>query len=215
MYYFHCLSDTHGLIQLESANAEVLAWLHAGDFFDRGNQQITAEERNGLERWAGDCRASVFSVQGNHDCGAAKELLDRCTTDITGGLVEIVPTLFVAGVGWSGGRYYDLPGERELESVCASVLHMARRKLFKSDSCILLTHYPAEVPQSCSEPQFRCLQHLIEILKPLVVIQGHVHSLFGTQWLSASGSLIINPGPTGGTLFIDLHQRRARFVASK
>src|ERR1017187_5221659 len=96
----------------------------------------------------------------------------------------------------------------DLESVCASVLHIARRKLFARDHCILLTHYPAEIPQSCTEPQFHCLHDLVIVLKPLVIVQGHLHALFGTQWLSPSGSLVINPGPTGGTLSIDLLRRQ-------
>jgi Icc-related predicted phosphoesterase len=215
MLQFQCLSDTHGQIPPEPTDADITAWLHAGDFCDRGNQHLTVAERNGLERWTVERLTPVYSVQGNHDCGTAKEMLGRCTTDITGRLVEIAPTLFLAGVGWSGEKYYDLPGERELESACASVLHMARRKLFTSDHCILLTHYPAEIPKACTEPQFRCLHDLVEVLKPLVIVQGHSHALFGTQWLSPYGGLVINPGPTGGVLSIDLLQRLARFETSK
>ena len=61
---------------------------------------------------------------------------------------------------------------------------------------------------------FECIRNYIDELKPLVIIQGHVHEFMGKQFVynrPEFASLVVFPGPKGGTLEIDLEASSANF----
>ena len=61
---------------------------------------------------------------------------------------------------------------------------------------------------------FECVRNLIDEIKPLAVIQGHVHDLAGKQFLYHGQdfiSLFSYPGPNGGTLTIDEEKKTVFF----
>ena len=107
--------------------------------------------------------------------------------------------------------------------MCRDVLRLARRLIGTSDRVVLLTHYPAKLPgvyleHEASEGEaFDCVRELIEELGPVAVIQGHVHEWFGQthllQMLSRS-VLLVNPGPLGGILQIDMDKGDASYKAA-
>ena len=207
---FRCLSDTHGEVPEGSGDSAETAWLHAGDLCNQG--VVSPEFSEQLEIWHRKMHIPVYAVRGNHDCWSAAKCLAAATSDVSGKTVRIAPNLFLAGVGWSGIAYYDLPSEANLQTVCEKVLKSARSQMAPGDRCLLLTHYPAKIPiykfdgDSDVGFLFNCVAALIEALKPLAVIQGHVHGFFYTDAIYKVGEqniLIVNPGPEGGTLTLD------------
>ena len=83
-----------------------------------------------------------------------------------------------------------------------------------SDRVVLLTHYPARYPEVHEEPGDRdgagvwydCVRGVVEELRPLVVVQGHVHRSARTAFsVSAGGREVVAlfPGPTGAVVTID------------
>jgi Icc-related predicted phosphoesterase len=214
-------SDTHGYLAPTFDAASVSAVLHAGDLYD------AAESRPELSRdpmgpWLAACTVPVFLVRGNHDYWDRLEIFER-HEDVTGRIVPIAPGLFVAGVGFAPREFYDLPGETDLKPICRDVLRLARRMIGTSDKVVLLTHYPANLPGVYSEHEasegeaFDCVRELIEELGPIAVIQGHVHEWFGqTHVVQMSGRpvLLVNPGPLGGVLQIDMDGGRASYTAA-
>src|SRR5207244_1508540 len=97
----------------------------------------------------------------------------------------VADRLFVAGIGWAGGRYFETPGEADLAPICDSLARLARRWVMPGDCLILLTHYPALLPELFPWPHrtegfmFACVRRRIEELGPVAVVQGHVHEMFG------------------------------------
>jgi len=126
--------------------------------------------------------------------------------------------LWLAGVGWFGITPYDAPGEADLEPVCNEVCRQVGCLVSPSGRLILLTHYPAllgglfPLAGYAAGGILNCVRLLIEVLKPVAVVQGHVHEWFATsaEYEYAGGrSLIVNPGPRGAVLNIDLRTGRA------
>ena len=210
MHKFLCCSDTHGQLPPAVKDQSITAVLHAGDFFGMGKKQAQACR---LQEWAAACPVPVLRVKGNHDCAPWGQLLEGCGHDISGQVVRIAPGLHVAGIGWAGEQYFDLPTEEDLKAVCDKALASARSTMKPGDRCVLLTHYPANLsevfPSDGSDKTgvfWHCLRELIHALRPLAVIQGHVHGLFlsqGQYTFNGGCTLVAYPGPEGGILAYD------------
>jgi Icc-related predicted phosphoesterase len=157
----------------------------------------------------------VYGVRGNHDVDGLPPGVD----DVTGRVVRLADRLWLAGVGWSGRVYADLPGESDLEPACRSVERMALRLVMPGDALVLLTHYPADLPGLFPDVGrrdgvvFDCVHRLIDTLRPMAVVQGHVHEWFGLaarcNWPVGRATLILNPGPGAATLTVDAVGRSA------
>lgn len=200
------------------------AWLHAGDFYnwlDARRIQLGRsdhEHKNdipALTSWLGARAIPVYSVAGNHD--VADPANGRLKTDISGDLVEVSPGLWVVGLGWCGERFDELPLERDMREVCKAVIDKCMSKMKNGDSSIILTHYPANLPElwmfDGGNPEgwmFGCIRTVIDAIKPLAVIQGHLHGLFGHAG-EYEGSLVVYPGPKGGYLDVDTVNGTAKF----
>ncbi|HEY8750774.1 MAG TPA: metallophosphoesterase [Tepidisphaeraceae bacterium] len=214
-------SDTHGCATPAFDAASVSAVLHAGDLYDAaGSRRDLLNDP--LRPWLAECAAPVFLVRGNHDYWDHLEMFERYH-DVTGRVRAIAPRLFVAGVGFSRRRYYDLPGETDLQPVCHEVVRSARQLTGTSDRIVLLTHYPAKYPAIYPAEEgplgwaFDCVRELIEELRPIAVVQGHVHEWFGqTHAVEVSGCqvLLLHPGPLGGILQINAGSGDASYAAA-
>lgn len=159
MIQLPCCSDTHDRPPPEIDLTGVTAWLHGGDVYEGRNQALVADddpddwlarqmnEKNGaqLREWAQRQSLPVFAVRGNHDCKDYWNVFSSWE-DVGGRVVRVADHLFVVGIGWSGSRYFETPGESDLEPVCQSVVRQARRCVMPGDSLVLLTHYPAASP---------------------------------------------------------------------
>ncbi len=78
--------------------------------------------------------------------------------------------------------------------------------MMRGEMVVLLTHYPPKFPgppwdQTPKHWTFTCIANFVDELKPIAVVQGHVHTWFGQQW-RRDNTLIVNPGPRGGVLTI-------------
>lgn len=177
------------------------------------------QEKNGaaLREWTKAQAVPVFAVRGNHDCKDYWNVLGSWE-EIGGRVVRVADRLFVAGIGWSGSRYFETPMESDLEPECEMIRRQARRCIMPSDSLVLVTHYPALLPDLFPWPHkteglmFACIRRLIEQLGPLAVVQGHVHELFGLSGVfqhMSGKTLVLNPGPHGILLSVDTAARSA------
>ncbi len=162
-------------------------------------------------------RCSPFT--GNHDTVDEYHAFKRATA-LDGSIARIAPGLCVAGIGWNGERYFELPLEADLRPICRSVQRQASLKLHSDDKLILLTHYPPrfaslrDVPGDCDGGGiwYDCVREVVELLKPVAVVQGHVHKWFQSSHTIPVGEqnvLIVSAGPLGAVLTIDLERGEA------
>jgi Icc-related predicted phosphoesterase len=143
-------------------------------------------------------------VHGNHDCEDPEAIFSK--HGITGSIKQLADDVFVVGLGWHGQYYYDLPREMDLKNVASSLARQAISHVPNGSRIIILTHYPALMPEIFryhGNPEgwmFQSVTDLIRVLSPLMVVQGHVHELFGTACkykLHNGETTVVNPGPRG------------------
>lgn len=210
MQKFICCSDTHGIPPRFDENkfgpeSEHAAWLHAGDFYNRVRSYGWVEWP-ALRRWHAERQIPVHMVRGNHDCKDTECVQGKCS--IEGIVTKIAPKLFVVGIGWSGNDFFDLPGESDLMPVCSDVLRQAMFKMQPGDHSIVVSHYPAlikEVYGDVHSPEgwmFDCVAKVLDALRPLALVTGHIHELFG-QAGTWNGTLLLHPGDVPGVLTVN------------
>jgi hypothetical protein len=131
------------------------------------------------------------------------------TNEIDGRCVEAFPGVLLAGVGWHGEKYYELPTEREIGRVCDAAYRDYLRISKAGDQVVILTHYPCwlrSLYQYGKNPEgwmFETITDLARKTKAVAVVQGHVHELLGQSVRYADDSLdvlLAFPGPQGGIL---------------
>lgn len=214
VYRLLCCSDTHGR-GAPSFQGALTAWIHAGDFYsgwrlreERERDEVDPESepqrdrsRDGFD-WFPDANVPAFAVRGNHDVTDPYGFFGA-VEDITGRVLAVAEGVWVAGVGCHGQYFFDVPLESDLEAICERVRRELRRKVRLKDRVILVSYYPAMVTNG---PSYQSVKQLAEEIRPLVVVQGHVHESFGRRTivdLGGSNSLVIDPGPAGMVLSID------------
>ncbi len=213
-------SDTHETAPRVRKTADALCWLHAGDFYlnkdmasadddtdDQYADTIGALEGGEAYQWFKTCSLPIYTIRGNHDGHDAWGFF-RTAHDISGGAVHIAPQLLLAGVGWHGRNYNDLPSESNFYHPCSMVAKAVRQQRKNGDLLVLISHYPAYAPPAHSDSPgpFARLRALVEEIQPSVIVQGHVHEWAGTYYEAPLGErrlLVVNPGPIGGILTVD------------
>lgn len=223
---FLCCSDTHGEM-LPALSAEgAVAWLHAGDVHNKTRRSKEAKFSEAMAAWASLNNLPVHAVRGNHDCTLQSEFFNKFN-DMSGRCEELAPGLMLVGIGWAGGEYYDLPTERDMKAVCDEIRRSLLMKGKPGDRIILLSHYPPwseklyDIDERMAAKHagwlFSAVTELIDEIKPMVVIQGHVHEFFGNQMVydgPTCRTLIVSAGPNGGILNVDPELGTAEFVFS-
>jgi Icc-related predicted phosphoesterase len=228
-YRLFCCSDTHGrLPDLPAGPFD--ATLHAGDVYKgaelsrRGRDESPMRlpgwvdpDTAAVERWI-ETAGPVCVVRGNHDLADPHEFFRR-SDDVTGRVIRVGDGLLIAGLGWHGERYYELPGESEMSAVCESVRRQLRRLCSSRDSVVLVTHYPPKLPEIFPHrvPEtgwwHACTRALVDEITPALVVQGHIHELAGEiaeVQTPAGATLVVSPGKRGMVLTIDPAERAAR-----
>lgn len=225
-YRLLCCSDTHGHAPPRPDEAGAVAWLHAGDInhgptaVADGSDPARDPLRAPAARWFTERTIPILAVPGNHD-GVDDLRAFRAARDVDGLVVPVAPRLFVAGVGWHGQRYYEMPFEADLAKACDSVRRQALRLLSRDDRLILLSHYPprfAGTREVVGDADgagvwYDCIRRLVEELHPLAVVQGHVHKWFQTATtvdVDSRKVLTLSPGPSGAILTVDVHAGTAK-----
>lgn len=209
-----CCSDTHGKVPGALAEDGAAAWLHAGDFNNMLIGKPDKERKHNyfpaMSQWLKSRKIPIFAVHGNHDCCSPSSDYAACCIDK--GVARLGPGWLVVGLGWSGQYFYDLPLEKDMSEVCLAVEEQVERMRLRgditsSDKFVVLTHYPPYYEEyqdlftgSREGFMFDCISRLVAKLDAKVVIQGHVHELFGISFrpLHGVGPLVFSPGPEGG-----------------
>lgn len=207
---FLCASDLHGELPQEADESGVAAWLIAGDIAGPDGWAKP------FVHWASQRQAPVLAVRGNHDVGGVPLMLRGHRLDISGRAKAVAPGLWVVGIGWSSHEdpaMLPQPCHLEIRS------HMARRMLRNeaqpNDAIVLLTHYPPKLPGLSFAGEYACIGKLVDDLRPLVIVAAHDHGRFSEQFLydgPRGRSLIVFPGPGGGTIDLDLEEWKAKFT---
>ena len=210
MLKFFCFADVHGGALPNVAESGLDGWLFAGDLYGRptGNALFIARRfAREAEDWIASRGKPVFTVRGNHDCKDGSGFFERSSEVTWGKVLPAATGLVVAGIGWHGDRFYDLPCEEYLAKYCSRVEGECAR-LPAGTRVILLSHYTARLPGFVpGEWQgvgmaFDCIRALMEAIRPIAAVQGHVHESFG-RCVSHAGCLLVCPGPKGGVLTVD------------
>lgn len=230
MLRFFCCSGTHGRPPLPIDDADARAWLHAGDVCSgrdvaaraasskplRENTPWEFASDAELDEWIGSRKAPLYLVRGNHDVSDPYRAFAR-GRDVTGLVVPLAENLLLAGLGWAGQYYFDLPLEHNIAAACGALARQVLRNVANRDGLILLTHYPAPlVGAGSGGSSFSEIRDLIDEFRPLLVVQGHGHRSFETSSIrkfeDGSESLILNPGPNGAEVIVDISRGRAELV---
>jgi predicted phosphodiesterase len=198
-----CCSDTHGLVPPPLLEAEVV--LHAGDVyeFDKLVEPGVWEMTRAL---------NTLLVRGNHDCTDPAGIFDGAH-DISGRVVPLNapgpgPRLWAVGIGMACETPTLCPGDPMLYGQCVRVLDEALRVMRDGDASIIVTHYPAltkarKARRRKKNPSNYCyyenVQLLAEALRPIAVVQGHVHRQAG-RIEEEDGILYLWPGAEGKIL---------------
>jgi calcineurin-like phosphoesterase family protein len=191
-------SDTHGNPLPEfPSDCELI--LHAGDLYDFDELHDVAKARRLVEQVAS---RKVAFVRGNHDITDHMRII--VTADLSGKLARLADWLWVVGIGIgcgnrkAGGVEVMTPTEGGLVGVCNQVLKLAVEHMKEGDRSILLTHYPARLPDERLDEGFRfdCVFKVAQALRPLAIVQGHTHRDFG-RIKEHDGLTFIHPGPQG------------------
>lgn len=206
-----CCSDTHGKAAPKPPN-DAAIFLHAGDLYNQlcENRPINNCDEVAMDSWR---KNEWHFVSGNHDVYDALGIVRH--RDVTGCVSKIADKLFLIGLGWHGGAYYDLPLNLDISSLCDKVLRQCLLKMCNGDHSILLTHYPPILPntpvgvlcpeeEGFSDPEGYFYDSILDVInacKPKLVVCGHVHGLFGTD-ITYNGTRVIFPGPQGMTVEI-------------
>lgn len=197
-------SDTHGGVLPRWDDRGLVAVLHGGDVYHA--PRLPAADDAQLRLWSQSIGAPVLAVRGNHDHHDPSGFF-RTARDLSGSIHQLAPGLWVAGIGWAAPLYFDLPGEHEIALQCGGLMRQIRREVGLHDRLLLLTHYPPRLPELPIESVphewcYDCVANLVEEVRPIAVVQGHIHEWFGRQWRRDDGTLLVSPGPTGGILSV-------------
>jgi Icc-related predicted phosphoesterase len=100
-----------------------------------------------------------------------------------------------------------------MQKICADVLRQCCFKMKDGDSSIVLTHYAPLVPPISEDPDngegwaYDCITKVIDAIRPILVVNGHLHSRLGSQ-SEYNGTLIDFPPKEGRMHTIDLDTMR-------
>jgi len=218
---FACFSDTHETrpyVDLDKIEADYV--LHAGDMYDRLSWGMTPTAFEDVQQWASH-KDRLRVVRGNHDVLDPADIFKHC--DMTGRIEELRQDLYLVGLGWHGQHFYDLPLEKDMAKVCKEIWRQACFKIPNGAHTIILTHYPAYVPDVFPNLHgrkpaegwfFECITNACEAFRPIAVVQGHIHGLMGSiGW--KDGTMFVFPGTRGGMLTIDTDILEAKATFEK
>lgn len=219
-----CFSDTHGT---GPAVPPCDAILHAGDAYNYLRKgyfgETKANDFEAMDKFRMSGR--VFAVRGNHDVSDPGNFFGK-THDVSRACAEVADGVYVIGLGWAGNNFFDLPGEGDLALVCARTLQLSAQIIPEGAPCVVLSHYPAFMPYKLGNRfiqaplnqgwMFDCVLKVIEAVRPVLVVQGHMHEMFGTtheMTLEDGGKpLVVFPGPAGMLVEIDKTAMMAKIV---
>lgn len=219
-----CCSDTHGRRPPPLDEDGAIAWLHAGDVEsgpDVDASMLEVDPRLDpllapVATWFDSRPIPVHLVRGNHDCVDVYRAFDA-GRDVGGRVVPLAPGVWLAGLGWHGERYFELPTDSDLMSALTSLERQLRRLAGPGDAVVLLSHYPLRADEARPAHPMNAedsagIRAFVDRVRPALVVEGHVHHRAGTSIALAhdDGRLtwVVNPGRAGCVVEIDVAPAR-------
>jgi len=186
-----CVSDNHS--HAPPPIQDVDFWLHAGDIYDGRNHKLH-------DSWLKI--PEIYAVRGNHDYYDHKKFM-KPEVEVTGIVREVRPGFFIVGIGWCSNRFFELPLNDNIAKCCHEVLRQCLFKMKDRDQSIILSHYAPLTDKIVGGSKegwmYNSIQKVVEAIKPIAVVYGHIHDLFGQTYVK-DGTLYICAGPKGGVL---------------
>lgn len=154
----------------------------------------------------------IFAVPGNCDLPLVDLELQKRGYSIHANVLFLDEFAFF-GVGGSLPCPAATPNEID-ESDFENILG-AELALIKQKPMVLVTHQPAwgtklDITTSGRHTGSRAVRGVIEKVKPVLAISGHMHEAFGTDWIGPT--TLVNPGAfrNGRYAIVDVVNRSAR-----
>lgn len=172
MVLISAFSDTHGEPP-PPISSDVI--LHAGDVYEDDRHV------DGVKKWI-ELPQRIFAVRGNHDGFDPVGFFDTREFTVT----QIEPGLWAVGIGFSTQDLsygpFAVPTEMTLAKAAAGLLEQST-VIPQGESVILLSHYaPTSMFHAAKEGFFfDCIVKMCEGLRPVALLYGHIHQLFGRQ----------------------------------
>lgn len=205
-----CFSDTHQRALPECKPAPDV-WLFAGDLYDKPDRgSLTTEDvefRRAVQAWRNTHPQPIYAVKGNHDLHDRANFFGQSVDLTDGDIRHLGNDLFVAGLGWTGQHFFELPLETHLIDRCLRIEDEWAR-LGRRGRLILMTHYPPNDPKVIPYMGenngffYDCIRNLIDEVRPVAVIVGHSHVHFGLV-TRMGDSVVVFPGRNGRMLTVE------------
>jgi len=195
-------SDTHGKRPPITITGDII--LHAGDIYE--------DDRHieGVKEWD-NISKRILAVRGNHDAFDPIKFFENREFKIC----QIDEKLWVIGVGFAtkdlSYGLYAIPTERTISKIVAKTLEHTIDLIPQGDQTIILSHYaPASELYGSEEGWFfNSITKMCEALKPLALLHGHTHNLFGRNYYIGE-TPVWSLGPKGFTFTVEGSSIRER-----
>jgi len=194
-------SDTHGEPP-PTISADVI--LHAGDVYESDRHV------EGVRKWAAMPQRTL-AVRGNHDGFDPVGFFNSREFTIT----ALEDNIWLVGLGFATQDLsygpFAVPTEAALASVAAGVLAETVDLIPPGAQTILLSHYaPTSMFHQAQEGFFfNCIPKMCEALRPVALLYGHIHQLFGRECM-VGDTPAFSLGPKGLTFTIENGTIRVR-----
>jgi len=168
-------TDTHGEFPPNLIKGDVI--LHGGDVYE------DSRHWRGVEAW-GALDKRVLAVRGNHDAFDPVNFFEGRELTVE----ELGNGLWAVGIGFATQDMsygpYAIPTEHTMTEIVSERLKETTLKIPQGAQVVVLSHY---APASKFYPPkegwyFVCLTALCEALRPVMMIHGHSHHMFGKEY---------------------------------
>jgi len=155
---------------------------------------------------------NVWAQIGNMDSFEIEEVLDELGINVHLQVVELIPDLCLAGVGYSTPTPFNTPSEVS-EKAMAKWLQELKPKLKDKKHVIFMTHTPpvntkCDIVLSGAHVGSQAVREFVEEVQPDICLTGHIHESKGIDEIGQT--LVVNPGPVGQGGYVKIWYRDQR-----
>lgn len=214
---FLVISDIHGdlayMAKLEEAFVEADAVICAGDFAEVFKEDTGAPILEALVKK----HESLFSVLGNCDPPSFLEKLEGYDASVQGIIASFDGLTFI-GAGGATRFTGKTPNEISEEEIVQDLNLVRGSEEGAWDNLVMIIHNPPygtklDTVSMGAHVGSKLVREVIEEVKPLVVVSGHIHESFAIDTIGET--LLINPGSLaeGRYALLNIEKKDGKFEA--